>query len=109
MAGLRERMGVEKETFEPHSVPAPPAPPLLPSPVNRGPWGGGEEEQKRVASSSLADERDTTNASSSTSNNSSTSNTSRTSTTTSTNTSRHRGRPSLVYAKSLLEAFREFR
>ena len=104
MAGLRERFCVEKEGFEPRSVLAPTFHPI---PVKGGPREGGEEEEEeeRVASSSPADERDAAN------------NASSTSSTSSTSSRRHGGRhhsstssrPSLAYAKSLLQAFREFR
>ena len=104
MAGLRERFGVEKEGFEPRSVLAPSFHPI---PVEGEPREGGEEEEEeeRVDSISPADGRDAAKSAGSTGS------------TSSRSSSRHGGRhyssissrPSLAYAKSLLQAFREFR
>ena len=94
MACLRERFGIEKEEIQ--SQPAPP--PSLSIPVEETPRKAEEEVKEECASSASTSSRKSSRREGSydsTSSSSSSSSSSR--------------RPSLAYAKSLLQEFREYR
>jgi len=97
MACLRERFGVEKEELESHSAPPPSLPPI-PVEERNGEMEdeerNGEVEKKECASSA---------------NNSSRNSSHRERMYYSSSSSSSSSRPSLTYAKSLLQEFREYR